>query len=123
MTPAHMHISLHVLSNDGMLPSKTVGAPGVHGAVVAGMQGMGVSTPKAAEVAAATVGLARLRHIPKGNMFTMGLLSMTFAAGWLLDMTRFIGSTTNALGAKPCEHINCAPLTTCIGINQSLMEE
>jgi hypothetical protein len=118
-----MHISLHVLSTDGMLPSKTVGAPGDHGAAVAGMQGMGVSTPKAAEVAAATVGFAKLRHIPKGNMFTMGLLSMMFAAGWLLDMTRFIGSTTNALGAKPCEHINCAPLTTCIGINQSLMEE
>ncbi|MNN95372.1 hypothetical protein D3C81_2141630 [compost metagenome] len=57
-----------------MLPSSTVGAPpGIHGAAVAGMQGMGVSTPMAAAVAAATVGLARLWHMPKVGMFTSGM--------------------------------------------------
>jgi len=51
----------------------TVGEPTIHGAGVTGMQGIGVSTPIAADVAEATAGLARLVHIPKGMMFTIGL--------------------------------------------------
>ena len=73
MTPAHMHISLQVLSSDGWLPSRFVGAPGTQGEGVLGMHGIGVSTPSAADVAAATVGLARLMHTPNGMMLTMGL--------------------------------------------------
>lgn len=42
----------------------TVGDPAAHGAAHAGMHGIGVSTPIAAAVAAATVGLAGLLHIP-----------------------------------------------------------
>jgi hypothetical protein len=37
------------------------------------MQGIGVKTPKAAVVAAATAGLAGLVHMPKGNVFTIGV--------------------------------------------------
>jgi hypothetical protein len=37
------------------------------------MQGCGVSTPKAADVAAATAGLARLVQAAKGKIFSMGL--------------------------------------------------
>ncbi|GGU51652.1 hypothetical protein GCM10009504_05420 [Pseudomonas laurentiana] len=48
-------------------------APGVQGEAVAGMQGIGVSTPIAAEVAAETVGLAIDRHTPKGAILAMGL--------------------------------------------------
>jgi len=51
----------------------TVAAPGAQGALVAGMQGIGVSTPDAAAVAEATVGLARDWHMPNGAIFTMGL--------------------------------------------------
>jgi len=53
-----VHISWDVLLRAGMLPIKTIGDPGIHGAVVAGTHGMGVSAPMAAAVAAATVGLA-----------------------------------------------------------------
>ena len=81
ITPAHMHISVEVLSRVGMLPSKTLGAPGTHGATVAGMHGIGVSTPMAAAVAAATIGLAGDIHIPNGMIFTMGMLSMMLASG------------------------------------------
>ena len=77
-----------------------------------GIQGIGVSTPRAAAVAAATIGLAGLRHIPNGMMFIIGLLSMMLAAGWLPDITRLSGSTIKALGAKPWLHINWALLTT-----------
>jgi len=70
--PAHVHISVDVLSRVGMLASITVGAPGVQGATVTGMQGMGVSTPNAAVVAAATAGLAGDMHIPNGMIFTIG---------------------------------------------------
>src|SRR3546814_4512167 len=62
-TPPHMHMHLQVLSSVGRLPSSTVGAPGTHGDVVAGMQGIGVSTPIAAEVAEATVGFASEVHM------------------------------------------------------------
>jgi hypothetical protein len=37
------------------------------------MQGIGVSTPNAAAVAAATAGLAGDIHIPNGMMFVMGM--------------------------------------------------
>jgi len=47
--------------------------PGTHGAGVLGIQGMGVSTPRAAAVAAATVGFASDVHTPKGMMLTMGM--------------------------------------------------
>ena len=73
ITPAHMHIKVEVLSSVGMFPSITVGAPGTHGATVAGMHGMGVSTPIAAAVAAATIGFAGDMHIPNGMMLVMGM--------------------------------------------------
>ncbi len=59
-------------SKTGICFTFTIGAPGAHGAEVAGTQGIGVSTPSAAAVAAATVGFAREEHIPKGMMFFMG---------------------------------------------------
>jgi hypothetical protein len=84
---------------------RTVGEPGTHGAVVAGMHGMGVKTPRAAAVAEATVGLARDVHIANGKILTMGLLSMIFAAGGaVLVNVRFSGSTIKALGAVPKLH-------------------
>ena len=64
-----------------MLAIMTVGAPGAHGATVTGTHGIGVSTPKAAAVAAATIGFEGELHIPNGGMLTMGLLSIMFAAG------------------------------------------
>ena len=104
ITPAHMHMSFELFCRLGILPSNTVGAPGTHGAGVTGMQGIGVNTPSAAAVAAATIGFARLLQTPKGKMFTMGLLSMMFAAGMLLVMTLLAGKTTNVDGAAPKLH-------------------
>ena len=63
------------------MPNITVGEPGVHGAGMTGTQGMGVSTPKAAVVAEATVGFAREVHMTNGRMLTIGTLSIIFAAG------------------------------------------
>jgi hypothetical protein len=77
-----------------------------------GVQGIGVSTPRAAEVAEATAGFASELHMPKGGMFTNGMLSMIVAAGRLLVRQRFSGSTTSALGATPKLHIRLAPLQT-----------
>src|SRR3972149_3965887 len=79
--PTHVHISFELLLSAGMPAIRTVGDPGVHGAVVTGIHGMGVSPPIAAAVAAATVGFAGDVHMPKGVIFTNGLLSMIFAIG------------------------------------------
>lgn len=75
ITPAQVHISVLMLSNEGELPSITGGetAPGTHGAGVTGMQGTGVGTPSAAEVAAINAGFDGLKHIPKGIIFTIGM--------------------------------------------------
>lgn len=82
-----------------------VGEPGIHGAAMAGTQGIGVSTPIAAAVAAATVGLARELHMPKGSMFTMGLLSITFAIAMEVEIAVVLdGSTINVDGADPKVH-------------------
>ena len=81
MTPPHKHMHVHVLSSEGLLPVSTVTAPGTQGVIVIGIQGCGVSTPNAAAVAAATIGLAGLMHMPKEPMLTIGWWSMIVAAG------------------------------------------
>jgi hypothetical protein len=98
------------------LPIITVGFPGIQGPGVLGMQGMGVSVPIAADVAAATTGLASDWHIPNGKIFTMGLLSIMFACGLLLFITLLIGKTTRVEGANPMLHFIIAPLQTNSGI-------
>jgi hypothetical protein len=107
-----MHISWETLSSVGMLASSTVGAPVTHGAGVAGTQGIGVSTPNAAAVAAATVGLEGDMHIPKGIIFVIGMWSIMFASGISLVNTLFVGRTTRELGAIPNVHCIIAPIQT-----------
>jgi hypothetical protein len=103
MTPPQLHISLQLLSTAGMLPISTLGQPGTQGAAVAGTHGMGVSTPMAAAVAAATMGLAIDMHMPKGMTFSMGLLSMMLAAGVVAN-TLLVGNTISDDGAAPKLH-------------------
>ncbi len=59
MTPPQMHISCETLSSVGKLPAERSAHPATQGAGVFGMQGIGVKTPMAAAVAAATVGVGR----------------------------------------------------------------
>jgi hypothetical protein len=117
-----MHMRVEVLSSVGELASMTVEAPGVQGAGVTGRQGIGVRTPNAAVVAAATAGLAGDMHMANGMMFTIGLLSRMLASGWFAVFTRLTGSTTRLLGAIPILHCSVAPLQTCCGI-QNLLEK
>jgi hypothetical protein len=112
MTPPKLHGHFDTLSSAGMLAISTVGAPGAHGALVAGTQGMGVSTPSADAVAAATVGFCGELHIPNGLMFIIGTWSMMLAAGGPSHRTLFFGSTTNDDGATPKVHIINAPIDT-----------
>jgi hypothetical protein len=97
----------------------TFDAPGVQGAEVIGVQGIGVSTPIAALVADATAGLLMLEHMPNGRMLTKGLWSMMLAAGLFEVSTRFSGSTTSLLGAAPKLHCSVAPMQTFSGIVNS----
>ena len=112
MTPPHVQTHMLWLVRAGMLSTSIIGLPGCQGAVRAGMQGMGVSTPMAALVAEATVGLLSVLHMPKGMTFTMGLKSMMFAAVISPSCTMRPGSTTNAEGARPKVHVIIAPLHT-----------
>jgi hypothetical protein len=107
-----MHLLL--LFKAGKFAIITVAEPGVQGAGITGVQGIGVNTPNAAAVAAATAGLAGDLHIAKGGMFTKGLLSIILAAGLFSAMVLLAGKTTNVLGATPIVHINPAPIFTCI---------
>jgi hypothetical protein len=100
-----------------------VGTPGSHGAVVAGTHGIGVKTPNAAAVAAATVGLAKLLHMPNGGMLTIGMWSMTLAACMPPAVTRLTGSTCNDAGAAPKLHRSIAPLATCNAISPPIVED
>ena len=111
-----MHMHLEVSFSAGMLPIMTVAEPGTHGAVVFGMQGMGVRTPNAAAVAEATVGFASEEHIPKVGMFTMGWWSMILAAG-APAIVLFVGRTASAAGATPKLHAINAPAVTKFAIN------
>jgi hypothetical protein len=104
------------LLSAGWLTSKTVGEPGAQGAKVIGKQGWGCNTPNAAAVAAATIGLPRLLHIPKGRMFKNGIWAIIFAAGKDMLMSIVMGKTINEEGAAPIQQLTKAPLTTCIPI-------
>ena len=74
------------------------------------MHGMGVSTPRAAAVAAATVGFAGEMHMPNGMIFTIGTWSMMLAANCPLIVVRLIGSTESTEGAIPIVHMSCADM-------------
>jgi len=95
-----------------MFPIRTVGAPTIHGAGVTGTQGIGVNTPIAADVADATVGFASDWQVPKGRMFTIGILSIILASG-VCVRTLFVGRTIRELGAIPKLHFIVAPIQTC----------
>jgi hypothetical protein len=104
MVPPHMHMQVSEAWSAGILATVVCAAPGVHGATVAGIQGMGVSTPKAAAVAEATVGLAGDWHMPKGMMLVMGIKSMMLALGTFSPETMLVGRTTSDEGAIPIVH-------------------
>ena len=72
MTPAQIQDSFEVLFRAGELLIKTVGLPGTQGAGVTGIQGIGVKTPIAAEVALTTAGLTMDVHMPNGGTFATG---------------------------------------------------
>lgn len=112
MAPPQLHMHCEELFKAGLLPIITVGEPGAQGAAITGMQGIGVNTPSAAAVAAATIGLASDWHIPNGGMFSMGMLSKIVAAGLFSIMTIAWGITFRVLGATPNEHIIMPVLTT-----------
>lgn len=114
ITPAQLHMHLHVLFTAGFPPTNTVGEPGAQGAAITGIQGIGVNTPSAAAVAAATCGFAMEVHIPKGMMFIIGTLSVIQAGGILLHKILLVGSTFSTDGAIPKLHISCAPDVTMI---------
>jgi len=111
MLPPQLHIHLQLSSSAGKFEIISL-PPGIHGAAITGMQGMGVSTPLAAAVAAATCGLAIDWHMPKGMMFTIGLLSMMLAIGFICTLGRMGSITMNADGATPKLHFSNAPAQT-----------
>src|SRR3954471_8117154 len=113
MTPPQLHINLQLLSTAGIPPFMTFKLPGTQGAAVTGTHGIGVSTPRAAAVAAATVGLEGDEHAPNGGMFMTGAKSVLLAEG-VLVMTRLNGSTTRLEGATPKLHIMVALVHTAM---------
>lgn len=99
----------------GIPRTNVLGAPGFQGPAGTGVHGIGVSTPNAAAVAAATVGFAKELHIPNGGTLVIGAISVIFAAGRPSAVTR--GSkTANVDGAAPNGHTIIAPAATALGI-------
>jgi hypothetical protein len=80
---------------------------------------MGVRTPSAAAVAAATSGLLRLVHMPNDAMLSIGAKSMMLAAGSASTETRGLDVGVSVDGPKPNVHCIRAPLHTISGIGIS----
>jgi hypothetical protein len=122
MTPPQAHDSFDDTSSAGAPFSRVFVVPGSHGPVGTGMHGMGVNTPSAAAVAAATVGFESEVQAPNGQTVTTGAWSVTFPAG---EPARHwcTGSTTRDAGATPKLHIAVAPATTWGGILDSTFSE
>jgi len=118
ITPPQLHTHIESEFNAGLLPIITVGEPGTHGAEVTGMHGIGVSTPSAAAVAAATVGLLSVVHMPNGAMLSIGTWSMIVAAGLPPAIVNPVGSTASTDGAAPKLHCSEAPFVTCMPMDR-----
>jgi hypothetical protein len=114
--PAHMQVFMQVLSSAGWPFTVSTGEPGVHGETTAGMHGCGVSTPRAAAVAAATWGLAGDMHIPKDAMLAIGAKSMIEPTGMSLHVTVGLAVAVNVPGAGLIVQASMAPVTTSCGI-------
>jgi hypothetical protein len=112
ITPPKEHTQVEPATSAGLPPMVVRGAVGIQVPAIAGTHGIGVSTPSAAAVAAATVGLAMLEHIPNGAMLTIGAMSAIAAAGRPSMVTLLIGRTLRVVGARPKEHCNNAPVVT-----------
>lgn len=91
-------------------------APGDQGAVMTGMQGIGVRTPIAAAVAAATVGLDIDLHIPKGLILSIGAKSIMLAIGifWTIGLNP---TTVRGVGVIPKLHCSNALFVTNLPIS------
>lgn len=96
----------------------TLVAPGVHGAVVTGTHGAGEKTPSLAAVAAATVGLDIVPHMPNVGMLTIGAKAWMLAAGVSAVTGVPMGMTASGTGTGGManEHVIIAPLLTSGGI-------
>jgi hypothetical protein len=114
--PPHVHMQVLSLSRIGILESIILGFTGIQGDNVIGMQGIGVKTPKAAAVAAATIGFEGDEQVPKGRMFSMGTLAVILAPGPLTESSRVMGSTISFPGAAPKAHFTIPSAFTCIPI-------
>ena len=101
--PPHMHMHMQLSSSTGELLTMAL-PPGAHGELTTGWQGMGVSTPAAAEVALDTWGLLNDWHMPKGAMFVMGILSAMLPTGLFSTFGRVGSTTENVAGAIPKVH-------------------
>jgi hypothetical protein len=111
ITPPNAQLHIDPATSAGSLAQRVVGAIGVQGATITGTHGIGVNTPSAAAVAAATVGLDSDMHIPKGTMLTIGAMSMMVATG--RPSTMALGTTTFSVdGAIPNVQLVIAPATT-----------
>src|SRR4051812_17733714 len=111
MTPPYAHWHMEPETRAGCPPRVVLMAPGIHGAGTRGTHGIGVSTPRAAAVAAATVGFARLLHMPNGGMLAPPALSIVVAAGRPSIITLLVPFATRVDGASPKEHCSIAPIT------------
>ena len=75
------HSSEHSCVRIGLPPIRIDGLTACHGPAGTIVQGIGVNTPSAAAVAAATCGVAKGMHIPNGAMFVPGAISIMVAMG------------------------------------------
>jgi len=118
IVPAQAHWQVDPAVSTGTPLITTFAEPGVHGPTGTGTQGIGVRTPRAADVAAATAGFAGELHIPNVGMFAIGIESAMVATGCPPAVTGGpFGTAVSGIGGpRPIAHDSMAALTTSGGI-------
>lgn len=117
IAPPHIQVQVSPPETTAPIGKRTVGFAEIQGATTAGTHGIGVNvkTPRAAAVAAvvaaATIGFARLVHIPNVKIFNIGTKSTILATGKPHAKTGIFGRTTKEDGVIPQEHLQRAPQT------------
>jgi hypothetical protein len=115
MMPPNAHGHFDVNNGAGTPPTDVLTELGNHDVVGNGVQGCGVSTPDAADVAVATAGLVRLLHNPNTGILVCAATSAALAIG--VDALTGLAVTPSTEGVEPIEHWMAAPAVTIAGIS------
>ena len=120
--PMYAHLAVDSLVRHGLPPAIHLPCAAFQVPWIQGIHGCGVSTPRAADVAAATCGFCSDEHIPILEILTNGITSCIVATGFPSASTVCCDVTVSFPGCEPNEHAIMASATQLLPLISSFLK-